>query len=129
MSDLRKRAEQYAQGMFNTLSKDRYLTESELESITNQFLAFAAAVSAERIAEDARRIEILQYELAKSMAMFDRALNTLVAISALAHPDGFIVNGKGYTFHPPDALVRETWEAMSKAIRDIDINAIVKEPT
>jgi len=35
-----------------------------------------------------------------------------------------MVNGMGYSFHPPDALVRESWEALSKVIREIDLEKL-----
>lgn len=43
---LRERAREYAQGLFNALSKDRYLTDKELTMIADQMIAFAAAASA-----------------------------------------------------------------------------------
>jgi hypothetical protein len=54
MTDERmKRAEEYAQGLFNTLSKDRYLTDYELNIIAGQLLAFAA----EEVANERARCE------------------------------------------------------------------------
>ena len=91
-----------------------------VEKMQEVLLAFAdECVKAER-----EHMDVLRYELAKSRMMFDVAVRQLVAIKSLSHPDGFVVNGQGYTFHPPDALVRETWEAMSKAIREIDVEAM-----
>ena len=64
--------------------------------------------------------EALRNENARRAAMFDAAIGQLVKIKGFVHPDGFIVNGKGYSFNPPIELVREAWEALSKAIREIE---------
>lgn len=85
----------------------------------------AARLGAERERERAaREREVLQYEAAKARAMLGAAVGRLARIQSFVHPDGFVVNGKTYGFHPPDNLVRELWEALSKAIREIDIEAI-----
>ena len=72
------------------------------------------------LTEQAREIEGLRYEKARFAAMFEAAVNQLVRIKSFVHPDGFVVNGKGYSFHPPIELVREAWETLSKAIREIE---------
>lgn len=74
-----------------------------------------------------RELTVERYERARFAAMFDLAVKQLCAIKSFAHPDGIVVNGKGYSFHPPDLLVREAWEALSKAIRDIDVEALAKQ--
>jgi len=72
------------------------------------------------------RYRACQQEKAIKAAQFELAINNIVAIKSFVHPDGFVVNGKGYSFHPPDSLVREAWEALSKAIREIDIEKLAK---
>jgi len=67
------------------------------------------------------RLAAASYKKVRNRAMFDAAINQLVRIKSFVHPDGFVVNSKGYSFHPPDNLVREAWEALSKAIREIEI--------
>ena len=73
--------------------------------------------------------EVLRYENIRSRTMFEHAVRKMIAISRFAHPDGFVINGKGYSFHPPDALVREAWEALSKAIREIDTTKLGDPPS
>jgi hypothetical protein len=65
--------------------------------------------------------QALLYEKARYAAMLETAVMRLVRIKSFAHPDGIVINGVGYSYNPPDALVREAWEALSKAIREIDI--------
>src|SRR3990167_4287708 len=72
------------------------------------------------LTEQAREIEGLRYEKARFAAMFESAVNQLVRIKSVVHPEGFVVNGKGSSFHPPIELVREAWETRSKAIREIE---------
>ena len=79
-----------------------------------------AIEAAAALTEQAREIEGLRYEKARFAAMFEAAVNQLVRIKSFVHPDGFVVNGKGYSFHPPIELVREAWETLSKAIREIE---------
>ena len=66
----------------------------------------------------------LDYENVRLRTMFDSAISQLYAIKRLMHPNGFVANGKCYSFHPPIELVRDAWEALSKAIRDIDTTAL-----
>lgn len=80
--------------------------------------------------EDLRNaLDAVRYERMKYQVMFDRALRTLASIHALLHPENTVANGKTYVFHPPDALVREMWEGLSNAIREIDIDALRDEST
>lgn len=78
-------------------------------------------VELERLRET---VKIQHYETANAMAMFGAAIEQLVKIKSFVHPDGIVVNGIGYSFHPPDLLVREAWEALSKAIRETDVSQL-----
>jgi hypothetical protein len=79
----------------------------------------------EATARAKKEIDVLRHELAVSRAKCQAAIDKLCRISSFVHPGGFIVNSKGYSFHPPDALVREAWEALSNEIRGIDSEAIL----
>jgi len=89
-------------------------------------------VEAERRAEDLRQdAERWRYEEQKNRAMFDSAIQKLVAIHSLIQGDDVVLpDGRKFKFAPPDSLVREAWEGLSKAIRDIPAaidTAIAKE--
>lgn len=73
-------------------------------------------------AELQKEREVLHYEKIRYAAMFEHAVRRLTRIKSFVHSDGFVLNGKGYSFNPPIELVREAWEALSKAIREIDVN-------
>lgn len=83
--------------------------------------------AADKIDELEKRLTVCRMETARSRAMFEMAIMQLVKIKSFVHPDGIIVNGLGYSFHPPDALVREAWEALSKAIREIDVEKLARD--
>ena len=59
----RKRAEEYAQGLFNSLSKDRYLTDHELAMIADRMISFAAEVEQEVFAECAKACREMTKEI------------------------------------------------------------------
>ena len=50
---------------------------------------------------------------------FDAAIKHMTHIHALMWPEPVESDGKRFKFHPPEELVRECWEGLSKAIREI----------
>ena len=80
-----------------------------------------AARALTSLSEDAGR---LRYEAQRNRAMFDGAIQQLVSIHNLIHADDVVLpDGRRFKFAPPDTLVREAWEGLSRAIRDISIAA------
>jgi len=69
------------------------------------------AVTAER---DALRVDAERYRHG-----FESVISRLSHIHGLMWPEPFEADGKHFKFHPPEELVRETWEGLSKAIREI----------
>jgi len=76
------------------------------------------------LAKERRRADFYLMEKAKYAAMFEHCCSHLSRIHMFVHPDGIAVEGKIYSFHPPEGLVREAWEELSKAIREVP-NAII----
>ena len=79
---------------------------------------------------DARSLEVYFYEWQRLQAMNDHLIKHLSHIHMLMHPkDTQTEDGRRFKFAPPDALVREAWEGLSKAIREIpqEIDAAKRE--
>jgi len=72
--------------------------------------------------EEAQRdAEIRYMELQRSRAMSDHLIKRLVSIKSLMQADTVVLpDGRRFDFKPPDNLVRDAWEGLSAAIRDID---------
>lgn len=66
-----------------------------------------------------KKIEVLSYEKERFRIMYETAFAQLLKIHNLLCAEDFVVDDKRYSFHPPDALVLESWKALSKAIREI----------
>lgn len=79
----------------------------------------AILASLKRLKERERREDILRHERDKFHAQFEHVIKHLTHIQMLLHSEDVTVNGKKFRFHPPDDLVRDTWEGLSKAIREI----------
>lgn len=68
----------------------------------------------------AHNVALMQKNL-ELTAKADALVKKLSRIALLQHPkDTVLEDGTRMRFKPPDELVRETWEYMSQAIRDLD---------
>ena len=66
------------------------------------------------------REEIYAYELHRARAQIEHLIHHLSHIGLLCQGENIkLPDGRVMKFHPPDAFVRECWEALSKAIREI----------
>lgn len=66
-----------------------------------------------------RQNAALTYEVQRTRAMFDSAVQTITRITSFIQADDVVLpDGRRFKFHPSDELVREAWGALSKAIRD-----------
>ena len=80
----------------------------------------AKLAEARRDAERYREISrIHRMEFQYKCAVEDALIERLSAIHNLMHPEPIETKGKVFLFHPPDTHVREAWEGLSKAIREI----------
>jgi hypothetical protein len=66
-------------------------------------------------------VEIYRYERLQFRAQRDALIKHLSHIHAMLHAEPVKIEGKIFTFHPPDELVREAWEGLSRAIRAIPV--------
>ena len=89
-----------------------------------------ALTAEKRIAELERRQEIISCELQQKRLSMESCISHLAHIHSLLCPEGIRTVDKIYAFKPPVELVREAWEGLSQAIRDIPdaIDAARKEP-
>lgn len=88
-----------------------------------------ALLSAVRNAE---RVAVFMRERDAERARFQAVVAHLSHIHGLLHaPDVTSPDGRRFKFHPPDALVRDVWEGLSNAIREIPtaIDTATKERT
>ena len=72
-----------------------------------------------RIAELERRQEIISCELQQKRLSMESCISHLAHIHSLLCPEGIRTVDKIYAFKPPVEFVREAWEGLSQAIRDI----------
>lgn len=91
------------------------VNQSKYDPYPHEFIADLkrqlATVTAER---DALRVDAERYRHG-----FESVISRLSHIHGLMWPEPFEADGKHFKFHPPEELVRETWEGLSKAIREI----------
>lgn len=136
MTSADKRAR--AEGLLSSAPFDfgRYIEQySPAHWIVDAMLAFAAECEQKAIAEERARSDVYRMERNHWQEKFDLLIKHLSHIHALiAPPDQITSDGKRFKFHPPEELVREVWEGLSNAIREIpDViakaEAIEKEPT
>ena len=80
----------------------------------------AILASLNRLAERDKDAEIRLMEARQWQARFESVIKHLSHIHGLLHPQDVInQTGTRFKFHPPDELVRDMWEGLSRAIREI----------
>lgn len=90
----------------------RGMIDEEISALIDMALAHNAAK---------RQEEVRYFELMACRERYETAIKHLGHIHMLLHAEDTVADGKRWHFHPPESLVREAWEGLSKAIREIPI--------
>ena len=78
-----------------------------------------SALLAEAEAREGREAQAIQHRINQLEAMNAGLLRQLSNIRIACKPANLTApDGKEWTFHPPDELVRQYWETLSKAVQD-----------
>lgn len=71
------------------------------------------------LCDQAKAAKVFCMERDHAKAQYMSVIKHLSHIHMLMHSEDVVADGKRFHFHPPEALVRETWEGFSQAIRQI----------
>lgn len=118
---------EHARQLERELAEAKQLLESDAPEgrrVTNaQHVALREQLDdAQRDAESLRhRCDAEMKQAVRWHLCFDRAIKHLSHIYGLMCPEHIENDGKQFKFHPPENLVREVWEGLSSAIREIPI--------